>query len=123
MIRRPPRSTRTDTLFPYPTLFRSTYRRLGGDQRRQRTGRFLANVMRPVLAIDEDRLVFLRRTDEADLECRRKAGQGLTVMQVDIATMTGEREAAIQRAAVEPMKAEPSRQPAPHQTQIGNAHV
>src|SRR3546814_18578336 len=28
MIRRPPRSTRTDTLFPYPTLFRS-HRALG----------------------------------------------------------------------------------------------
>src|SRR3546814_7928348 len=27
MIRRPPRSTRTDTLFPYTTLFRSTERR------------------------------------------------------------------------------------------------
>src|SRR3546814_1286897 len=27
MIRRPPRSTRTDTLFPYTTLFRSTTRR------------------------------------------------------------------------------------------------
>src|SRR3546814_1052381 len=26
MIRRPPRSTRTDTLFPYPTLFRSPFR-------------------------------------------------------------------------------------------------
>src|SRR3546814_20557896 len=26
MIRRPPRSTRTDTLFPYTTLFRSTGR-------------------------------------------------------------------------------------------------
>src|SRR3546814_11055033 len=26
MIRRPPRSTRTDTLFPYTTLFRSTQR-------------------------------------------------------------------------------------------------
>src|SRR3546814_17966947 len=26
MIRRPPRSKRTDTLFPYPTLFRSLYR-------------------------------------------------------------------------------------------------
>src|SRR3546814_14195516 len=26
MIRRPPRSTRTDTLFPYPTLFRSIAR-------------------------------------------------------------------------------------------------
>src|SRR3546814_6354266 len=27
MIRRPPRSTRTDTLFPYTTLFRSTLQR------------------------------------------------------------------------------------------------
>src|SRR3546814_10744612 len=34
MIRRPPRSTRTDTLFPYTTLFRST---IG----RQSRGRFL----------------------------------------------------------------------------------
>src|SRR3546814_6788977 len=29
MIRRPPRSTRTDTLFPYTTLFRSAGRRSG----------------------------------------------------------------------------------------------
>src|SRR3546814_4298656 len=29
MIRRPPRSTRTDTLFPYTTLFRSFHERLG----------------------------------------------------------------------------------------------
>src|SRR3546814_14038068 len=29
MIRRPPRSTRTDTLFPYTTLFRSPQRDLG----------------------------------------------------------------------------------------------
>src|SRR3546814_16110264 len=37
MIRRPPRSTRTDTLFPYTTLFRSSRRRSsaqpGGDRR------------------------------------------------------------------------------------------
>src|SRR3546814_10876958 len=32
MIRRPPRSTRTDTLFPYTTLFRSRRR----DEQRQR---------------------------------------------------------------------------------------
>src|SRR3546814_15680331 len=38
MIRRPPRSTRTDTLFPYTTLFRSAaqlvrgHRRVGGDR-------------------------------------------------------------------------------------------
>src|SRR3546814_13533788 len=29
MIRRPPRSTRTDTLFPYTTLFRSAFDALG----------------------------------------------------------------------------------------------
>src|SRR3546814_3143445 len=33
MIRRPPRSTRTDTLFPYTTLFRSTGREVRVDQR------------------------------------------------------------------------------------------
>src|SRR3546814_11654246 len=33
MIRRPPRSTRTDTLFPYTTLFRSLH--LGGGGRRR----------------------------------------------------------------------------------------
>src|SRR3546814_5694957 len=33
MIRRPPRSTRTDTPFPYTTLFRSRYRRRAADQR------------------------------------------------------------------------------------------
>src|SRR3546814_5254894 len=43
MIRRPPRSTRTDTLFPYTTLFRSQRRgdgqpRLGGADCRTGTG-------------------------------------------------------------------------------------
>src|SRR3546814_9328967 len=38
MIRRPPRSTRTDTLFPYTTLFRSE----GGAKRRVRVRRFAA---------------------------------------------------------------------------------
>src|SRR3546814_15896821 len=32
MIRRPPRSTRTDTLFPYTTLFRSEVRTIDGLQ-------------------------------------------------------------------------------------------
>src|SRR3546814_8186026 len=38
MMRRPPRSTRTDTLFPYTTLFRSVCRHLGGQRRRARPG-------------------------------------------------------------------------------------
>src|SRR3546814_8361382 len=32
VIRRPPRSTRTDTLFPYTTLFRSAYAGIGRPQ-------------------------------------------------------------------------------------------
>src|SRR3546814_5716775 len=40
MIRRPPRSTRTDTLFPYTTLFRSriAHHRGAGGQRAGRAG-------------------------------------------------------------------------------------
>src|SRR3546814_4482941 len=50
MVRRPPRSTRTDTLFPYTTLFRSTHRvrvltvgHMGGSQMgvKRRATRFL----------------------------------------------------------------------------------
>src|SRR3546814_18295951 len=39
MIRRPPRSTRTDTLFPYTTLFRAHRRRGGRSGRRGQSGR------------------------------------------------------------------------------------
>src|SRR3546814_13838405 len=39
MIRRPPRSTRTDTLFPYTTLFRSHRVRAEGSGRRDRVSR------------------------------------------------------------------------------------
>src|SRR3546814_5618323 len=39
MIRRPPRSTRTDTLFPYTTLFRSEQSFVRHQQHLHRTGR------------------------------------------------------------------------------------
>src|SRR3546814_15860728 len=39
MIRRPPRSTRTDTLFPYTTLFRSRDGRRRAPRAPRRTGR------------------------------------------------------------------------------------
>src|SRR3546814_20912418 len=39
MIRRPPRSTRTDTLFPYTTLFRSPSSRSGLAFQRSRANR------------------------------------------------------------------------------------
>src|SRR3546814_5560907 len=44
MIRRPPRSTRTDTLFPYTTLFRSLLEfiiRYYGDPMQNSIGRYL----------------------------------------------------------------------------------
>src|SRR3546814_4421083 len=42
MIRRPPRSTRTDTLFPYTTLFRSQAREALGHHREMRQLRVAA---------------------------------------------------------------------------------
>src|SRR3546814_5451005 len=39
MLRRPPRSTRTDTLFPYTTLFRSVRAQPRGDRRLHRRDR------------------------------------------------------------------------------------
>src|SRR3546814_4702803 len=39
MIRRPPRSTRTDTLFPYTTLFRSARDRQKGESQGQARAR------------------------------------------------------------------------------------
>src|SRR3546814_5039381 len=38
MLRRPPRSTRTDTLFPYPTLFRSLVREQNQPEQRAQSG-------------------------------------------------------------------------------------
>src|SRR3546814_20893310 len=59
MIRRPPRSTRTDTLFPYTTLFRSL-RRLG----RHHPGIAVLHVVDdPLLAFD-----VVRRGDVREVE-------------------------------------------------------
>src|SRR3546814_15416878 len=51
MIRRPPRATRTDTLFPYTTLFRSAVERL-----------------RPARHLHHRERAALRRAHAADLE-------------------------------------------------------
>src|SRR3546814_8780013 len=56
MIRRPPRSTRTDTLFPYTTLFRSP--RSWSD------------------APDDDRTGSIRYQETADRPCRRRSRPG-----------------------------------------------
>src|SRR3546814_13320454 len=57
MIRRPPRSTRTDTLFPYTTLFRSGRRVSAGDPVR------IASISKLVIAIGVMRLVEAGKLD------------------------------------------------------------
>src|SRR3546814_12649693 len=44
MIRRPPRSTRTDTLFPYTTLFRSAVARGGAQPKAERRSEWIVEV-------------------------------------------------------------------------------
>src|SRR3546814_17795293 len=61
MIRRPPRSTRTDTLFPYTTLFRSQ------EERRDR----------------EAQVVEGRRIAPVDAEQRRRLDAGIAVEAVE----------------------------------------
>src|SRR3546814_1126747 len=51
MIRRPPRSTRTDTLFPYTTLFRSSHAE--PDQRRNANDDSIPGERRETIARDD----------------------------------------------------------------------
>src|SRR3546814_3208191 len=107
MLRRPPRSTRTDTLFPYTTLFRSAFVGVGAD----------------VFSIDglpEDvgfqklgqgelvAVAALRRRDAAGLESRRcDLDEGLSP-NLDIGLVAN---AMLLRALLRELK------------QIGRAHV
>src|SRR3546814_7432373 len=85
MIRRPPRSTRTDTLFPYTTLFRSGVdlfglRLIGGDRavpERARTERFgLLGGHLPVKArIGFEKTLVAKRPGKADLAIRADFGR------------------------------------------------
>src|SRR3546814_4178298 len=74
MRRRPPRSTRTDTRFPYTSLFRSAYTavEIGGGHPRRATPR------RPVLAslrdVDERRAPEVRRVQKRGIDSLRETG-------------------------------------------------
>src|SRR3546814_4653074 len=65
MIRRPPRSTRTDTLFPYTTLVRSAARGRGRTDRHRGPGRaHVAPAGRRGRDLDDGRVHALRRDAE-----------------------------------------------------------
>src|SRR3546814_3266634 len=68
MIRRPPRSTRTDTLFPYTTLFRSALRKrisrgsVQGED--QAVGNTVVTMYRCPLTLDEESVRSEEHTSE-----------------------------------------------------------
>src|SRR3546814_7605627 len=66
MLRRPPRSTRTDTLFPYTTLFRSVVGRDDGRAQRLRRQRRRAELAEVGDGLEHDavRVAFIRRQVE-----------------------------------------------------------
>src|SRR3546814_7477335 len=89
MIRRPPRSTRTDTLFPYTTLFRSLAVRAA----RSPAGRSAANNIRQSLAAHSKRCLrrfanpLLQRTkarSTAGRECEDQSIDGPGVVPDDL---------------------------------------
>src|SRR3546814_17251829 len=82
MIRPPPRSTRTDTLFPYPTLFRS----------------FVAVYQHPQLAV--------RVIAEVDRGVEGAAHQRAGIVQVEIAPARGHAHCPVQRPRVQVMPAQ-----------------
>src|SRR3546814_19761361 len=89
MIRRPPRSTRTDTLFPYTTLFRSAdYAAMGADFM---TIADLDDPAAPSPACPYDRAELARR--------QVAAGQTLEDMELILAPMVETAKEEIGRAS------------------------
>src|SRR3546814_15565664 len=86
MIRRPPRSTRTDTLFPYTTLFRS-FVEYGGN----RHGFLAFSEIHPdyYQIPKEDRDALLREEAEHAAEAAMRAEEDLDELEGDVAEVEG----------------------------------
>src|SRR3546814_18026326 len=77
MIRRPPRSTRTDTLFPYTTLFRSYHTQQGKNSTnrpQQGTANFFHNHRRVPSISGHDLIQFTNAPKETHADCRPDHG-------------------------------------------------
>src|SRR3546814_21098480 len=95
MIRLPPRSTRTDTLFPYTTLFRSAEQRLGAFDRElldlvRRCAELIIALARITLGIfvGEDRALRLEHRLRDDV----LAGDQLDLMALELEFVGDARE-------------------------------
>src|SRR3546814_4583740 len=135
MIRRPPRSTRTDTLFPYPTLFRSRCSAsileppalvaglddvaVMGEPIEQRGGHFgIAEHGRPFaerqVGGDDDRGVFVKSAEEMEQQLPASAGERLIAPLVAAQEVAPRPKlAALSGAAFVKLHPEPVSQTAP----------
>src|SRR3546814_4641839 len=80
MIRRPPRSTRTDTLFPYTTLFRSQSLERRGQRRRQRRDRILAGELVHRMRLEQPAAALERAQPDIG-EARRRSEEHTSELQ------------------------------------------
>src|SRR3546814_1944334 len=90
MIRRPPRSTRTDTLFPYTTLFRSSHDRLiernkitaeKMDSLIEKTESSVADIHRPIAASKSSTSANIVGSD--DFGNRHPVGPEMSILTYD----------------------------------------
>src|SRR3546814_7115695 len=90
MMRRPPRSTRTDTLFPYTTLFRSLGRQLARALGRRALGTVAASRAVPDRACTfRRRLGPDRRHRARECASRRKSARGLVMAMKKLPAIDG----------------------------------
>src|SRR3546814_2754783 len=89
MIRRPPRSTRTDTLFPYTTLFRSNVRdpraARGQGARRLSRAHPRTDLGRPRRRTDPDRAEAGRRTQTRQPRSEEHTSELQSLMRISYA--------------------------------------
>src|SRR3546814_16101814 len=137
MIRRPPRSTRTDTLFPYTTLFRSVARgvrqryRLGLDGDAafaldrvvvEHLGFHLARGQAAAQlddAVGQGRLAVVDMGDDREIaDVPHRVGHGQASVMADGAALRGKR-GIIARLAALPPRPGPPASPPPHRGHPG----
>src|SRR3546814_15045697 len=85
MTRRPPRSTRTDTLFPYTTLFRSLEQHGLAGARRRDDQRALALALRRDDVDDAGRLVLDGRVGRVERQLLRRI-ERRQIVEIDAVT-------------------------------------
>src|SRR3546814_5600036 len=108
MIQQPPRSTRTDTLFPYTTLFRSVFAGPNGAGKSTIVDHFVAA---PIPIINPDNIARTLPPDLGDAARRLQSGRRAIEDRMTLlasrrtfgieTTLTGNSELALMRAAGE----------------------